>query len=79
MLGWHGHSHRSQRCNNWAGAILNGAQNATQAVIDDAHGDEVREVSRNLFSLLAQRTRGKAHTLIRLIGPLAANGLEGWR
>ena len=60
------------------GDLLVADQNATQPV-SDTHGAELRQVSRNACSLRSQKTRGKAQTLVRLIGPSDANGLEAWR
>ncbi len=58
------------------GDLLTAAQKSPNTVRDDEHGDDVRQASRNLFSLLAQRTRGKAQGVVRRLGALAANGLE---
>ncbi len=40
-------------------------------------GDDVKVVARNLYSLLAQRTRGKAQTIAKLVPD--KNGFEVWR
>ena len=46
------------------GDVLVAAQHATQPVEDDTHGPECQQVSRNVYSLLAQKTRGKTQTLV---------------
>ena len=47
-------------------------------VENDVPNDNEKEVCANLFSLLAQRTRGKAQTIARLLDGIG-NGFECWR
>ena len=58
--------------------LLETARGHTGEIDTSVFGPEVGAVSRNLYSLLAQRTRGKAQTVVRLLQG-TSNGLEAWR
>ena len=67
--GCRGRSQHPQLCRSWGGGdLLVAAQPATQPVSDDTHGADVQQVSSNAYSLLAQKTKGDAQTLVILIG-----------
>ena len=58
----------------WEAAISRGAEPIS---MEDFVSDDVRAVSKNLYTLLMLKMRGKAHTLVKLAG--RGNGFEALR
>ena len=60
------------------GAYPDAAKRERNPIDPATFGPIVPQVSANLYSLLAQKTRGKAQTIVRLM-EFSRNGLETWR
>ena len=60
------------------GPLLDAAKQQRAPIDGAALAPDVVRVSTNLYSLLAQKTRGKAQTVVRLLEG-QRNGLEAWR
>ena len=58
-------------------ALLMAAKLSPEPLNGSTYTPEVRAVARNLYSLLAQRVKGKAQTLVKLIQ--GKDGFEAWR
>ena len=58
--------------------MIDAAKVHVDAIDDSRPNADAHRVSANLYSLLAQRTRGKAQTICRLLESSRA-GFEAWR